>query len=187
MDAIDLRKGMVVVEDGQLFTVVDRELNTPGNWRAILHVKLKNLKTGNTTVQRIHTDTRVEVAYLDKREMQYLYADGDRYIFMDNETYDQIFLGKEWIGDQIFYLRENDNAQVVLFENRPISLELPVKVELKVIATEKGLKASGSTSSASYKPATLETGLQLQVPPFVVEGDVISIDTRTGEYLGRVK
>ncbi len=187
IEAIDLRKGMVVVENGQLFTVVDRELNTPGNWRAILHLKLKNLKTGAMSNNRIHTDTKVEIAYLDKREMQYLYAEGDGYVFMDNETYDQITLGKEWIGDLILFLKENDNAEVVMYEDRPVSLELPAKVELKVVTTNPGTKAAGGTASASYKPATLETGLVIQVPPFVVEGEVIAIDTRTSEYLGRVK
>src|SRR5436305_14296830 len=106
---------MVIVEGGQLFFVVDRDLNTPGNWRAILQLKLKNLKTGAVTMSRVRPDDKVEVAYLDRREMQYLYQEGDSYVFMDNETYDQIHLDKEWVGDQMLYLKENDNVHVVFY------------------------------------------------------------------------
>jgi elongation factor P len=104
---------------------------------------------------------------------------------MDNETYDQITLGKEWVGDQMLYLKENDNIQIVFFEGKPISVDLPATVELKVIDTEPSVK--GATAAAQYKPATLETGLKITVPPFVGIGDVISIDTRSGEYLSRAK
>jgi elongation factor P len=183
---IDVRKGQVIVgEGGQLFSVVDREHITPGNWRAILNLKLKNLKTGSITVNRVKPDDKVDVAYLDRREMQYLYQEGDGYVFMDNETYDQITLGKEWVGDQMLYLKENDNIQIVFFEGKPISVDLPATVELKVIQTEPSVK--GATAAAQYKPATLETGLKITVPPFVGIGDVISIDTRSGEYLSRAK
>src|SRR5712692_9053048 len=109
-----VRKGMVIVgADGQLYAVVDRHLNTPGNWRAILQLKLKNLKTGAVTMSRVRPDDKVEVAYLDRREMQYLYQEGDGYVFMDNESYDQITLEKDWVGDQMLYLKENDNIHVV--------------------------------------------------------------------------
>jgi elongation factor P len=180
-----VRKGNVILEDGQLYTVVDKELNAPGNWRAMLHLKLKNLNTGAVTMKRARPEDKVELAYLDKREMQYLYAEGDGYVFMDNESYDQITLGKEWIGDQILYLKENDNVQVVLYEGRPISLELPDKVELVVTETAPGIK--GATAQAQYKEATVETGLKVQVPSFVETGEKIALDTRTGEYLSRVK
>jgi elongation factor P len=181
-----VRKGMVLVgDDGQLYAVVDRDLNTPGNWRAILQLKLKNLKTGAITMNRVRPQDKVEQAYLDKRTMQYLYAEGDGYVFMDNETYDQITLGKEWVGDQILYLKENDNVQVVLYEGRPISLELPATVELRVVETEPSVK--GATAAAQYKPATLETGLKVTVPPFVGVGELVAIDTRTGDYLSRAK
>jgi elongation factor P len=181
-----VRKGMVIVgDDGQLYNVVDFHLNTPGNWRAILQLKLKNLKTGSITMNRVRPEDKVEQAYLDRREMQYLYQDGDDYVFMDQETYDQISLNKEWIGDQIGYLKENDKAHVVLYESKPISLELPATVELKVVETEPSVK--GATAAAQYKPATMETGLKVTVPPFVGVGEQIVIDTRTGEYLSRVK
>jgi elongation factor P len=182
----DVRKGQVIVgEGGQLYTVVDRELITPGNWRAILNLKLKNLKTGAVTVNRVKPEDKVDLAYLDRRPMQYLYAEGDGYVFMDNETYDQVTLGKEWVGDQILYLKENENVQVVFFDGKPISLDVPATVELKVVQTEPSVK--GATAAAQYKPATLETGLKITVPPFINIGEVVQVDTRTGEYLSRAK
>ena len=181
-----VRKGMVILgEDGQLYSVVDRDLNTPGNWRAILQLKLKNLKTGAVTMNRVRPEDKVEQAYLDKRSMQYLYQEGDEYVFMDLETYDQIHLNREWVGDQILYLKENDNAQVTFYEGKPLSLELPATVELKVVETEPSVK--GATAAAQYKPAMLETGLKVTVPPFVGIGEVVQVDTRTGEYLSRAK
>jgi elongation factor P len=176
---------VLVGEDRQLYAVVSTYLNTPGNWRVILQIKLKNLKTGNVTEKRFHPDDKVEVAYLDKRAMQYLYRDGDDYVFMDKETFDQVPLNKEWIGDQIYYLKENDDVQVVFYEGKPISLELPAKVTLLVTETEPGLK--GATAAAQYKPATLETGLKISVPSFVEAGELVEVDTRTGEYLSRAK
>jgi elongation factor P len=181
-----VRKGMVILgDDGQLYSVVDRDLNTPGNWRAILQLKLKNLKTGSITMNRVRPEDKVEQAYLDKREMQYLYQEGDGYVFMDKETYDQITLNREWVGELILYLKENDDAQVTFYDGKPISLELPATVELKVVDTEPSVK--GATAAAQYKPATLETGLKVTVPPFVGIGEKIAVDTRTGEYLSRVK
>jgi elongation factor P len=181
-----VRKGMVIVgDDGQLYYVVDRDLNTPGNWRAILQLKLKNLKTGAVTMNRVRPEDKVEQAYLDKRPMQYLYQEGDEYVFMDLETYDQIHLHREWVGDQILYLKENDNAQVTFYDGKPLSLELPATVELKVVETEPSVK--GATAAAQYKPAKLETGLKITVPPFIGVGEVLQVDTRTGEYLSRAK
>jgi elongation factor P len=182
---IDVRKGQVIVgEGGTLFTVVDREHITPGNWRAVLKLKVKNLKTGSVTENRVKPDDKVEVAYLDRRQMQYLYAEGDGYVFMDNETYDQLTLGKEWVGDQMKFLKENENVQVIMYDGKPISLDLPKTVELKVIDTEPSVK--GATAAAQYKPATLETGAKITVPPFISIGDVIQVDTEEEKYLGRV-
>jgi elongation factor P len=181
-----VRKGMVIVgDDGQLYHVVDRDLNTPGNWRAILQLKLKNLKTGSITVNRVRPQDKVEQAYLDKREMQYLYQDGDGYVFMDTETYDQITLNREWVREQMLYMKEENKASVTFYEGTPLSLELPATVELKVVDTEPSVK--GATAAAQYKPATLETGLKITVPPFVGIGEMVSVDTRTGEYLSRAK
>jgi elongation factor P len=182
---IDVRKGQVIVgENGQLFAVVDREHITPGNWRAILNLKLKNLKTGSTAVNRVKPDDKVEVAYLDRRQMEYLYAEGDGYVFMDKESFDQLTLGKEWVGDQMKFIKENESVQVVMFEGKPISLDMPKTVELKVIETEPSVK--GATAAAQYKPATLETGAKITVPPFISTGDVIQVDTEEEKYLGRV-
>lgn len=181
-----VRKGMVIVgEDGQLFHVVDRNLNTPGNWRAILTLKLKNLKTGNVNEKRYKPDDKVEQAYLDKREMQYIYQDGDGFVFMDTETFDQTTLDREWVGELMLYLKEGNKAQVVFYEGKPISLELPATVELKVTETEPSVK--GATAAAQFKPATVETGLKITVPPFVGNDEMVVIDTRTGEYLSRAK
>jgi elongation factor P len=181
-----VRKGMVIVgDDGLLYSVVDRDLNTPGNWRAILQLKLKNLKTGSIALNRVRPEDKVEQAYLDKRPMQYLYKDGDAYVFMDNETYDQVSLTEELVGEQILYLKENDNASVTFYDGRALSIELPPTVELKVIETEPSVK--GATAAAQYKPATLETGLKITVPPFVGVNEIIQVDTRTGEYLSRAK
>jgi elongation factor P len=181
-----VRKGMVIKgDDGQLYYVVDRDLNTPGNWRAILQLKLKNLKTGSITMNRVRPQDKVEQAYLDKREMQYLYKEGADFVFMDNETYDQVTLSEEMVGEQMPYMKENTNAQVTFYEGRALNLDLPATVELKVVETEPSVK--GATAAAQYKPATLETGLKVTVPPFVNVGEVIAVDTRTGEYLSRAK
>jgi elongation factor P len=181
-----VRKGMVILgDDKQLYYVVDRDLNTPGNWRAILQLKLKNLKTGSITINRVRPQDKVEQAYLDKRELQYIYQDGDGYVFMDMETYDQTTLTKEWVGEQMLYMKEGNKAHVVFYEGKPLSLELPATVELKVTDTEPSVK--GATAAAQFKPATLETGLKITVPPFVNVGEMVAIDTRTGEYLSRAK
>jgi elongation factor P len=176
---------VIVGDDGQLYHVVDRDLNTPGNWRAILQLKLKNLKTGSITLNRVRPQDKVEQAYLDRREMQYIYQDGDGFVFMDTETYDQITLDREWVGDLMYYMKEGNKAHVVFYEGKPISLDLPATVELKVTETEPAVK--GATAAAQYKPATLETGLKITVPPFVGIGEMVSVDTRTGEYLSRAK
>ena len=117
--------------------------------------------------------------------MSFLYKEGDDFVFMDNETFDQIHLNKEWVGEQMLFLKENDEVKVVMYEGTPLSLELPNTVELKVTETDLALK--GATAAAQYKPATLETGLKISVPPFVAIGDMLAIDTRTGEYLSRAK
>ena len=180
-----VRRGMVLAEDGQLFHVVDRDLNTPGNWRAILQLKLKNLNTGSITMKRVRPADKTQLAYLDKREMQYIYKEGDDFVFMDTETFDQVTLAGEWVGELMLYLKEGDKAAIVFYESKPLSLELPATVELKAIETEPAMK--GATAAAQYKPATLETGLKVTVPPFVNIGDKVTVDTRTGEYLSRTK
>lgn len=182
---IDIRKGMVFVgEDGQLYQCLDRDLNTPGNWRAILYLKVRNLKTDSITQNRVKPDDKVELAYLETKNMQYSYREGDDFIFMDPESFEQLPLKAEFVGDQMKYLRENDLAMVTIYEGKPLGFELPQTVELTVVETEPSIK--GATAAAQYKPATLETGLVINVPPFINAGDVIKIDTAEGKYLARI-
>ena len=181
----ELRRGMVILEEGQLFQIIDRDLKTPGNLPSKLTIKVKNLKSGFVNVNRVHPEDKVEQAFLETRDFQYLYADGDGYVFMDKESYDQITLNKEWVGDLILYLKENDDAKVTFHESRALSLELPNTVELKVTDTEPAIK--GATAQAQYKPATLDTGIKITVPPFINIGDKIIVDTRDGKYLSRAK
>jgi elongation factor P len=181
---MQVRKGMVLLgDDGQLYYVVERDLNTPGNWRAILQLKLKCLKTGAVSFRRVHPDDKVEQAQLDRREMQYIYQDGDGFVFMDTETFDQTSLAGDWVGDLMLFLREGDKAQVTFHGELPVSLELPSCVELKVAETEGAVRGAGATMQ--YKQATLETGLKVSVPEFIKVGETISVDTRKVEYLGR--
>src|SRR5438067_13403535 len=183
---VDGRKGMVIIgEDGQLYQCVDRELRTPGNLPSKLTLKLKSLKTGFVNQVRVHPEDKVEQAYLEKREMQYLYKDGDSYVFMDTENFDQFHLQHELVGDLMLYLKEGEKGHVIMYEDKPLSLELPATVELKIVDTEPSVK--GATAAAQYKPAILETGLKVTVPPFVGIGEMIAVDTRTGEYLSRAK
>lgn len=183
---VDIRRGMVILlEDNQLYQCLDRDLNTPGNWRAQLKLKLKNLKTGSITELKVRPQDKCDVAYLEKRQYQYSYKDGDDYIFMDNETFEQITMPGEIIGDQMKYLKETDVVVLTMYEGRPLDVELPPTVNLKVIETEPALK--GATAAAQYKPATLETGMKITVPPFIGTNEIIQVDTRTGEYLGRSK
>lgn len=182
---IDIRKGMVFIgEDGGLYQCLDRDLNTPGNWRAILQLKIRDLKTGSITMNRVRPDDKVKLAYLDTRKMQYSYREGDSYIFMDSETFDQVPLRADFVGDKITYLKENDEVLVTMYEGKPLDFQLPGTVELAVTETEPGIK--GATAAAQTKPATTETGLIVQVPSFINKGDVIKIDTEEGKYIGRV-
>jgi elongation factor P len=183
---VDVRKGMVIVgDDRQLYQVVDRELRTPGNLPSKLRLKLKNVKTGFVNEVRVHPEDKVEQAYLEKRKMQYLYKDADGYVFMDNETYDQVTLSEEMVGELMPYMKENTIAQVTFHDDKALGIELPAQVVLEVIQTEPALK--GATAAAQYKPATLETGLKIQVPPFINIGERIVVDTTEGKYLSREK
>ena len=182
---IDIRRGMVLNMNGQLFYCLDRDLNTPGNWRAILYLKLKNLKTGSITDERVHPDDKVDVVYLETKDYQYSYKDGDDYVFMDTETFDQVTLGGDMVGDKIQFLRENDTVKITFYDGKALDMELPQSVTLKVVETEPGIK--GATASAQYKPAKLETGLTVNVPSFITEGEMIVVDTAEKKYLRRAK
>ena len=184
---IDVRRGMVLNMDGQLWYCLDRDLNTPGNWRAILYLKLKNLKTGSITDERVHPDDKVDVVYLDTREFTYSYKDGTDYVFMDAETFEQVTLGGDMVGDKIQFLRENDTVKITFYDSKALDMELPQNVILTVVETEPGIK--GATAAAQTKPATLDTGLIIQVPSFITQGESIVIDTTDGKgkYLRRSK
>jgi elongation factor P len=183
--ATQIKRGMTIKLSGELYRVFSFQHITPGNWRGMVQTKLKSLKTGAIIEHRFRSEDRVEQAYLEMHEMEYLYTDGSDYYFMNTETFEQIHLPTELLGDSIPYLTPNIKIQVEFYEGRAIGVELPPSVELKVVATEPALR--GATVSNVSKPATLETGLVIQVPPFINEGEVIRVDTNEGKYLERVK
>ena len=180
----DLKNGLVLNIEGQLWTVVEFQHVKPGKGAAFVRSKLKNILTGKVVDKTFNAGVKVETANVDKREMQYLYQDGDTYIFMDLDNYEQVSLPEVVVGDAINYMLENQNAIVAMNEGNPIYVELPASVVLVITYTEPGLQ--GDRSSGGTKPATVETGLQIQVPLFVEQGTRVKVDTRTGDYLGRV-
>ncbi|MBX9580685.1 MAG: elongation factor P [Gemmataceae bacterium] len=182
---IDIRRGMVLNYNGQLNYCLDRDLNTPGNWRAILYLKLKNLTTGSITQERVHPDDKVDVVFLDTKEYNYSYQDGDDYVFVDAETFEPVTLSGEMVGGMMKYLRENDPVKITFYDGKALSMELPQTVTLKVTETEPAVK--GATAAAQKKAATLETGLVVQVPSFITAGELVVVQTEDGSYLGRAK
>lgn len=182
---IDIRRGMVLNMGGTLFYCLDRDLNTPGNWRAILYLKLKNMTTGSITQERVHPDDKVDVVYLDTQDYTYSYKDGDDYVFVDKESFEPVTLPSDMVGDMMKYLRENDDVKITFYESKALSMELPQTVTLKVIETEPGIK--GATAAAQTKAATLETGLIIQVPSFITQGELVEVQTEDGKYLRRSK
>jgi elongation factor P len=182
---IDIRRGMVLNMNGTLFYCLDRDLNTPGNWRAILYLKLKNMTTGSITDERVHPDDKVDVVFLDTKDYSYSYKDGDDYVFVDKESFEPVTLSGDMVGAMMPFLRENDDVKITFYDGKALSMELPQTVTLKVVETEPGIK--GATAAAQTKPATLETGLKLQVPSFITEGELIIVQTEDGKYLRRAK
>jgi len=158
---------------------------TPGNWRGFVRTKLRNLRTGLQTEHRFRSEDQVERIVLDQREMEYLYQAGTEYHFMDMETYEQIVLSRETLGDAVFYLAPNLRLRVDLYEGHPVSLSLPKTVELQVKDTPPGMKTASVTTD--MKPAILETGLEIRVPSFISPGETVRVDTETGEYISRTK
>jgi len=185
IDATHIRKGMIIIMNGQLYRVMEMQLITPGRWKAMVQTKLRNIKDGSQMEYRFRSEERLEQAFLEEVEMEFLYQQGEEYHFMNVENYEQVKLDAETIGDGVNYLIPNVVIKIELFEGRPVGVELPNSVEMKVISTEPILK--GATQSAMSKPATLETGVVIQVPQFIKEGDVIRVDTRDGKYLERAK
>lgn len=179
----DLKNGMTLDIDGQLWTVVEFQHVKPGKGPAFVRTKLKSVLTGKVVDKTFNAGVKVDVAILEKREMQYLYRDGDGFVFMDTKTYDQMTISPEVVGDAVNYLLENAEVIVAIHEGNPLYVELPASVALKVTYTEPGIQ--GDRSSGGTKPATVETGVEIQVPLFIKNDEIVLVDTRDGSYLGR--
>jgi elongation factor P len=183
IQATRLKKGMLIKVDQDLFRVLELQHVTPGNLRGFVRVKLRNIRSGNLSDQKLRSEDTLDRATLEEREMQYLYVDGDDFYFMDTSNYEQTHITREALGDSVNYLKPEMMIQVEFYGSEPVGIELPQYVELKVLDTAPGIK--GATASNQVKPATLETGVVVNVPPFVNNGDMIKVSTETGEYLSR--
>ncbi len=183
--ASDLRKGLKVQIDGEPYIVVDFQFSKPGKGQALYRTKLKNMVTGNQFDRTFRSNDKSEKAPLEERTMQYLYSQADEFHFMDTKNYEQIVIMADQIGDDVNFLVDNMEVQILLFNKNPIGVTLPNFVNL--VVTQADPWAKGDTSGSDSKPVTVETGYVLQVPPFVEEGETIQIDTRTGAYMTRVK
>ena len=184
MQANDLRPGMVIKHNGELYSIYKAEHRTPGNLRAFVQAKMRQLRTGAIADHRFRSTDDVERAVIDETDMQYLYSDGDSYHFMNTATYEQVHLHKDVIGDRASYFVPDVVLKIEYYEGRPIDIALPATVDLKVVDTEPGIKGGSATNV--QKPATTETGLIVNVPPFINAGETIRVDTSQGTYLERV-
>ncbi len=180
----ELKNGMVLNLDGQLWSVIWFQHHKPGKGGAMVKTKLKNVLSGKIVDKTFNADVRVDTANVDKRQMTYLYHDGDSYVFMDSQSYDQLPLGTDIVGEASHFLLDNQEAVVAMHEGTPLYIELPASVELTVEYTEPGMQ--GDRSTGGTKPARLETGFEVQVPLFITNGEKVKVDTRDGSYLGRV-
>ena len=180
----DLKNGMVLDLDGQLWQVLWSQHHKPGKGNTVVRTKLKNVMSNKIVDRTFNSDTKVDTANVDRREMQYLYRDGDSFHFMNTANYEQLHIDIEVLGDNANYIVPESTILVEFYEEEPVGIELPVTVDLKVVDTVPGINRA--TASAQVKPATLETGLVVQVPPFVSVGDTLRISTETGEYLKKV-
>jgi len=184
ISATEIRAGMIIIHNGELHRAHSVLHKTPGNLRGFVQAKLRNLKSGAMNEHRFRSEDKVEKASLDTHQMQYLYSDTEGHHFMNQETFDQIRLDDEVVGESMKYLLPETVIEIDFYDGNPVSVELPTTVNLKIVEVEPGMK--GATASASYKPARLETGLMVQVPQFVEAGTVVKIDTRDNSYLERV-
>jgi elongation factor P len=180
----DLKNGMVLNMEGQLWSVIEFQHVKPGKGPAFVRTKMRHILSGKVVEKTFNAGVKIETATVDRRDMQYLYNDGTGFVFMDNTTYDQITIPTETVGDAANYMLENQIATVALHEGAPLYIELPPSVVLEITYTEPGLQ--GDRSTGGTKPATLQTGFQIQVPLFIENNTRVKVDTRTGEYLGRV-
>jgi elongation factor P len=182
----DFRPGMVIVYDGELYKIISYQHSKMGRAGAVVRTKLKNLLNGRVLENTFRSGEKIDEARVEAQVLQYLYKDESHYYMMNPETFEQIPVSVDIVGDDINYIRENDDVKVLIYQDRPIAIELPTAVELTITYTEPGER--GDTAKTNVKkPATLETGMEIQVPLFINEGDVIKVDTRDGSYLERVK
>ena len=179
----DIKNGMTVIIDGKLCVIVEFQHVKPGKGSPFVKIKLRNLRTGSITVETFNTNIKIEKAHVEKSKSQFLYADGDNYVFMNTETYDQMELSKSVLGDSVKYLKEGMEISIAMYEGEIIGIDLPDKVEYVVTSTEPAVK--GNTTSSAMKDATLENGLVVKVPLFINDGETITISTEDASYVGR--
>lgn len=183
INATDIRKGLVIKVDGELFSVSDFQHVTPGKGRAHMQVSIKSLKQGNVIQKRFRSTDKVDDVFLEHKDMEYLYQEENNFCFMDTENYEQVLFSEEVIGDMMSYIAPNAQVKVSFYEGNAVGIELPASVTLKIIETDPGTK--GDTVTNVFKPAKLETGLIIKVPLFINPEELVKVDTRTGQFLGR--
>ena len=184
VSAGDFKNGLTVEIEGNIYQILDFQHVIPGKGAAFVRTKLKNIINGGVVEKTFRPTEKFETAHIDRKDMQYLYSDGDLYNFMDMETFDQLAVNADVVGDSLKFVKENDTVKVISHQGNVFAIEPPITVELRVTETEPGVK--GDTATGATKPAIVETGAQIMVPLFVNQDDVLKIDTRTGEYLSRV-
>ena len=183
INATEIRKGMVVKMDGELFLVLGYEHIAPGNWRAIVQAKLRNIKQGNIVQRRFRSSDKLDTVFLESKVMEYLYKQGDTFCFMDTESYEQVLLPADLVESSMPYVALNSQVRIGFYDEKPLSIDLPASVALKVAETDPG--ARGNSVTNVFKPAKLETGVVVKVPLFINVGDKVKVDTRTGEFIQR--
>jgi len=181
----EFRPGMTIRMDGELWTIVEFQHVNPGNWRAFVRAKLKSLKSGKVIETRFRAGEAIDPVRIETKKFQYLYHDGSGYVFMDKETYDQLSIEEHVLGDGAKFLKESETVEIAFNGSDIVSVEIPITVELQVVETVPGVR--GDTATGAQKPAKVETGATVNVPLFINEGDKIKVDTRTGDYIERVK
>lgn len=181
----DFRPGLVIKFNNELWTVVEFQHVNPGNWRAFVRTKLKNIKSGKVLENRFRAGEAIEIVRIERKEFQFLYHDGSGYVFMDKDTYEQMSVPGEVIGEGARFLKDGESVDILLNGAEIMGVEMPITVELKVVETVPGVR--GDSANAGTKPAQVETGATVNVPLFINEGDLLRIDTRTGDYIERVK
>ena len=184
VSAGDFKNGLTVEIEGNIYQILDFQHVKPGKGAAFVRTKLKNIINGGVVEKTFRPTEKFETAHIDRKDMQYLYTDGDLYNFIDMETYDQLAVNADVVGDSLKFVKENETVKVISHQGNVFAIEPPITVELRVTETEPGVK--GDTATGATKPAIVETGAQIMVPLFVNQDDVLKIDTRTGEYLSRV-